>query len=404
MTKAGCRRFVKNRTEKQSLRGFTLVEFSVVMLISGLLLAAGMHAYKIYMTDKYQRVIYEKMDVLNSSFSVYSSVTQRYPCPSDPTIPTDSVNAGREDCAAAWALAPGTCTPSGGICRVDGARTTEALGLPTLDPVFIGGVPYKTIRETTTDETKSVLLASLLDTLDPWGYQMSYAVTASQTNALTFNSSYGAIDIRTEAGVSLIQPVGSAHFVIVSHGENHKGAYTQHGRRPFPCTAGTADFENCNNSSTFVSGLRNLGATGAYFDDVIIQRSYTMSELWKFGDTASVMYNANPGNVGVGVPAPTQKLDVNGNLRATKVRSNTLCDRGGANCWSPERIGGSGMVCAAASGTGRVRIMRGISQAQVESHCAEVVLPTVTRNQYCDPDKYVVGFTSTGTIICEAAF
>ncbi|MFN7113942.1 MAG: prepilin-type N-terminal cleavage/methylation domain-containing protein [Alphaproteobacteria bacterium] len=403
MTKTDCQsRSTKRPIGVRAASGFTLVEFAVVMLISGLIMAAAIHGYKVYLMDKYQRAVYDKLDVLNSSFSVFSSVMQRYPCPSDPTIPTDSPQAGIEDCAAAWALDPGDCTPSGGICRVDGARNTAALGLPTLDPVFIGGIPYKTIRETTSAATQSIQLASLVDTLDPWGFQMSYAVTASQTGTMTFNSSYGAIDIQTEAGVSLIQPVGSAHFVLVSHGENHKGAYNQQGRMPFPCTAGTADAENCNRTSTFVSGLRNLGAGPLYFDDVILQRSYTMSELWKFGDTANIMYNANAGNVGVGLSDPTQKLDINGNLRTTNLRTNELCDRGGANCWGPEKIGGSGMSCGPPSGPGKVMIMRGIRAAEVAPLCFEIDLPTVMNNQRCpNPGEYVVGFTAAGNIVCE---
>ncbi|MDP2205192.1 MAG: prepilin-type N-terminal cleavage/methylation domain-containing protein [Alphaproteobacteria bacterium] len=403
MTETDCQgRTTKNRIAARAVSGFTLVEFAVVMLISGLIMAAAVHGYKVYLMDKYQRAVYDKLAVLNSSFSVFSSVMQRYPCPSDPTLPSDSAQAGIENCAAAWALAPGDCTASGGICRVDGARNTAALGLPSLDPVFTGGIPYKTIRETTSAATQSIQLASLVDTLDPWGFQMSYAVTASQTDTMTFNSSYGAIDIQTEAGVSLIQPIGSAHFVLVSHGENHKGAYNQQGRMPFPCTAGTADVENCNRTSTFVSGLRNLGAGAMYFDDVILQRSYTMSELWKFGDTANVMYNANAGNVGVGLTEPTQKLDINGNIRSTNLRTDEFCDRGGANCWGPEKIGGSGMSCGPPSAPGKVMIMRGIRGAEVAPLCFEIDLPTVMNNQRCaNPGEYVVGFTSAGNIICE---
>lgn len=389
-------------------RGFTLVEFAIVMLISGLLMVAAMHMYKVYLQDKQLRAVYDKLDVLNSSFSVYASATNRYPCPSDPTLPVDNPNAGVENCAAALALTPGTCTPGGGICRVDGGRNTPALGLPTPDPVFIGGIPYKTLREGVANP--SLQIAALDDTVDPWGFQMTYAVSGSMTNALTFNSNYGAIDVRIERTdpltgelIPLVQPVSSVHFVVVSHGENHKGAYNQQGIMSFPCTNDTADAENCNRSNAlFISGLRSLGAGAGYYDDVILQRSYTMSELWKFGDTADIMYNANPGNVGVGTANPTEKLDINGTLRTTNVRTNSICDRGNANCWGPEKLGGSGMSCGAASSPTRVRIMRGIRAGEVEPLCVEIDLPAVLNNQICaNPGEYVVGFTAAGSIICE---
>lgn len=387
--------------KRKRSEGFTLVEFAIVMLISGLILMAIMQAYKVFVQDKYQRAVYDKLDVLNSSFSVYASATNRYPCPSDQTLPVDSEDAGIEDCAAAWALAPGTCIPSGGICRVDGARNTPALGLPSLDPVFIGGIPYKTLREGVAKP--SLQMAALIDTMDPWGFQMTYGVTASQTDAMTFDSNYGAIDIQTEAGVSLIQPVGSAHFVVVSHGENSMGAFNGQGQRSFPCVAGTADFGNCDRAdATFISGLRNMGDGANYYDDVILQRSYSMSELWKFGDTVNIMYNANPGNVGVGLANPTEKLDINGNLRSTNVRAPEMCDRGGANCWDAAKLGGTGMSCGPASAAGKVKIMRGIRAGEVDPLCVEIDLPTVLNNQRCmNAGEYVVGFTAAGNIICE---
>jgi prepilin-type N-terminal cleavage/methylation domain-containing protein len=399
MTKAGCRRFVKNRPAKQELQGFTLVEFAVVMLISGFILAAAMHAYKVYLVDKNQRAVYDKLDTLNTSFSVFTGRERRYPCPSDASLSVNDINAGIEQCAVAWALAPNTCTPSRGICRVDGSHSTPATAIPSPDPVFIGGVPYKTIRQFADPSLK---MASLMDILDPWGFQMTYAVSATQTDTILFNSSYGVIDVQTEAGVSLIRPPGTAHFILISHGENHKGAFNQQGRIPFPCTTGTDDAENCDRTNAvFVAGLRNMGQGPRYYDDVILQKSYVMSELWRFADGGATMYNNNAGNVGLGISEPTQKLDVSGDVRATSLMSNTICDQTGQNCWSPAKLGGAGMSCGPASAPGRVRVMRGISQGEVEPLCAEIDVPTILNNQRCTGEgEYAVGFTYAGYLIC----
>lgn len=396
-------RLVKNSKQTNRIAGFTLVEFAIVMLMSGMILAAIIQAYKVYLADRYQREIYANMDVLNSSISVFASVQRRYPCPSDLSLPIDDPESGVENCAAAQALAVGDCTANGGICRVNGARTTPALGLVTPDPVYIGGFPYKTIRNFVSTNLQSVRLASSKDAIDPWGFQLTYAVSASQTDAGTYNTSYGAIDVQTEGGTSLIQPVGSAHFVLVSHGENHKGAFNALGRVAVACAAGTVDQENCDRTNaTFIAGLRAMAAGAAYYDDVLLQRSFTMSELWRFGDTTSTIYNVNPGNVGVGTASPEQKLDINGNLRTSTVNASSLCDRGMENCWGPEKLGGSGMRCSTTAVPGRTRIMQGIRQAEVDPLCTEVSLPTVMANQKCaNPGQYVVGFTASGSIICQ---
>lgn len=407
MTKAGCRRFSKNRFANENLRGFTLVEFSIVMLISGLILAAAMHAYKVYLVDKNQRIVYEKLDTLNTSFSVFSgSLQRRYPCPADASLPINHIDAGVEQCAVAWALPPNTCTARRGICRVDGNHSTGAMG-PDLDPVFIGAVPYKTLRsagDATFNVTAALKLASVTDTLDPWGFQITYAVSATQTDALMFNSSYGVIDVRTEAGPSLIQPPGSAHFILISHGENHKGAFNQYGQIKVPCTAGTDDAQNCDRTNAiFTAGLRNMGQGPRYYDDVILQKSYVMSELWRFSDGGATMFNNNPGNVGLGISEPTQKLDVSGDVRGTALMSNAICDQMGQNCWEPRKLGGSGMACGPASAPGRIRVMRGIGEGDVAHLCDEVAAPRILNGQNCshEPGSYVVGFTYSGALICE---
>lgn len=418
----------------RSAKGFTLIEFTIVMLISGLLMAAIIQGYRLYLQEKNVREVYAKIDSINGAISGFLSAVKRYPCPADPTLPVNHPQAGLERCDLANALADNTCTPSGGICRVDGARPIAATGTVSQNPVFVGGVPYRTIKTGIEERAAAICYfvvdgkyagnteaqcsahgddvyypnratfesTSLQDILDPWGFQMTYAVTASQTDITSFDTSFGTIDVKTERGISIVQPEGSVHFVVIAHGENHKGAYNGQGQMPFACTNGTADAQNCKKTSSFISGLRNLGEESNYFDDVLLQKSYSMSELWRFeGDDGSVIYNVNPGNVGIGTADPVAKLDVNGTMRTGQVRTDLICDRGGGNCWQIDKLAGAGMKCPDASLPSKVSIMRGIGQADVVPYCAEIDKPRIKPGQVCPADQFVTAISASGDIECK---
>lgn len=415
-------------------RGFTLVEFAVVLFISGLLMAALIQAYNLYLQEKNIREIYAKLDTINGAISSFQSAARRYPCPADPTLPVDHPEAGLERCDLAFGLSANTCTPSGGICRVDGAREIAAIGNETLNPVFIGGLPYRTIKTGIEEAAEAVCFlketgkvptdpcaslgddvyypnrasfeaVSMTDVLDPWGFQMTYAVTASQTDKMTFDTSFGAVGVVTEHGNSIVDPPGSVHYVVIAHGENHKGAYNGQGRIQYPCAAGTGDAQNCQKTSTFVSGLRNMGNSPNYFDDILLQKSYSMSELWRFeGDSGEIIYNVNSGNVGVGTAFPQQKMDVEGAMRADQMRTKLFCDSGGGNCWEIDKLAGAGMLCPAPSGPGKVYVMRGIGQAEVAPYCEEIDRPRLKPGQVCPADQFVYAIAKSGDILCRDPF
>jgi hypothetical protein len=251
---------------------------------------------------------------------------------------------------------------------------------------------------------------NMSDALDPWGYQIGYAVTESMTNAGLYaagQGQYGAIDVRTENGVSLLSPAGNANYVIIARGANHMGAYTPQGVRPVACVAGTVDFENCDVDSTFISGLRVMTAGANYNDDVVMYTSKTLSKIWEFAGVGSNdIFNLNVGNVGVGTTAnPTERLEVNGNISVSgtsELRTNLICDTNATNCWSPNLLGGpvgNGNQCAAAP-TGTVNVMTGITNGQITCTTVPLPLPAGFAGQQCTTaGQFVIGFSAAG-IIC----
>lgn len=406
-------------SEAYKNRGFTLLELAIVVIVSGFLLGTVTNLYLTYAaTNRYHSAV-EKLNVIHSSLDGYSIVSGRLPFPADPTLPASSPDAGCEcgscrDTAAACntlLLMPFGCSPSGGICKAPGARSTAVNPNPGAgnDPVYSGAVPYKTIRG-----TKSGVLSDTVamnDTLDPWSYQAGYAVSSAATNAMTYRQGvYGAIDVATENGIELTDPAGAVNFIIISYGDNHMGAYSAAGKKNKPCVAGTMDYANCNHGSKFVSGLRSLGSNKSYFDDIVQYSLPTRPKLWDFTAVGSNnIHNLNSGNVGIGVPqgkSAEQMLEVDGTINIANnggAYAASICNLAGANCWKPNLLAGpqkgtnpSGNLCTPVGG---MSVATGLSNGKV--NCKTLPLLTVAQNQACPAGHFVIGFSATSGLLCQ---
>lgn len=508
-------------------KGFTLIELCIVMMISGLMAAAGFSAYAAYIKDRKAHDAYDRQKVLASSLSNYVTKRSRLPCPADPLLPFTDPNAGRELpdippaslCSNLKLAADGTCIrfdgtaapPGMGICKTSG-RDTSVDPDTFPDPVLIGGVPYVSIKEgvgfasgaaltpgndstlpapppkeclvsapgplaaipgirentnpppsvstdplpagtpTYCDIDSNGILdagvdlptssasfddATLQSVLDPYGYQMSYAVTGALTNTATAHNSYGAIDVRTENGLPLVRPVASAHYVVVSHGDDHIGAYNMQGNMPYPCTTGNVNpqEDNCDGDSIFVEGLRSANALvpAQYYDDLVWHSVINISSLWDFVPNSIDIFNLNIGNVGVGTTAPVERLHVNGDIKANNIRQNLICDVNGVNCWSPDNIAGDpgvtdssgnplGSMCDTSTyppAAGKMRVVVGIKNGKAICSTNNPADPDYVDdgsggNRFPDPDavtplvgtgncpanQYIKGFLSSGAPIC----
>lgn len=494
-----------------SIRGFTIIELSVVMVLSGLMMALSFSAYSLYIKTERAKESYEKQKAIATSLSNYSTKAGRLPCPADPSLPVTDANAGRELpdvapanlCTTLKLAADGTCmyfdgtiAPAGrGICKTSGRDTAvDPDALP--DPVLIGAIPYVSIKEgiglsqgaifssgndstlpapppkecvvvTTTlaaipgqrentppaaptDDLAygtptycdvnsdgvmdagvraETIMATFNDitlksVLDPYNFQMIYAVTGALTSKTTAHNSYGAIDIITEDGIGLVRPAGSAHYVIVAAGDNHMGAYNTAGIVPFPCTTGnqTVDEQNCDGNATFVQGLRSVNtstpaARAAYFDDTVWQSVINISSLWEFVDGSPDIFNLNIGNVGVGTGTPSERLQVVGNLRAETARQDLICDTGGSNCWNPDDLASpTGTVCNTTTypvPAGRMRVVVGIKNGRVKCSSSSPADPDydplypdpprvtpILGAPTCPAGQFMKGFAAGGAPIC----
>ena len=235
--------------------GFTLVEMAVVLVIISLILGtvlglanAQIQASKINSTKQKQQAI--KLALIN-----FISRNNRLPCPAVATIARGTAGYGVE--------APTGCT-----------------GTTLNSPVATGIVPWSTLG--ITDENAS----------DGYYNRFTYQVVvdATRTNEQTIVGLKGAISMHQGAPATLRSaPTGnqsndcqigtstynpcSAVVVIMSHGVNGNGAYTENGiRKALP--TGDDEAENTNDDSKFVVKENSDNQDNPY-DDIVLPLSTT---------------------------------------------------------------------------------------------------------------------------------
>lgn len=388
--------------------GFTLIEFSIVMVLSGILMSGMLQLYSIYLKKTKSSLTYERVTLVKASITSFYGLEKRYPCPADPSLDLSDPAFGLEDCALIPAIVPdGTC--NGANCKVAGARDTEADADADPDPVLVGGIPFKTIANRITSSLVSgdrwIKFAALGDIQDGWGQQMTYVVTGYLAQAATFEAAHGAVAIRKEDGGTLVRPENGAHYALVSHGGNWSGAYNIHGKQSVACPAAGTEAENCDGDSTFISGLHSESAGSLYYDDFVSFESYVLSSIWDYSDVAGYeddIYNLNGGNIGVGLSAPQEKLDVFGNVMADEVHAPQICDSAGTNCFPADILGGpTGIVCPAGSAANTIRLATGIANNNVVCS-GDLPLPSGFAGQSCPSGQYMSGVNSMGSIVCQS--
>lgn len=229
---------------RKNLSGFTLVEMAMVlaiaaMLLGGLLptLSAQREAQRIKETRKL-------LDEIQQALIGYAIINGRLPCPADPAIATGAANAGVE-------------AVTGTACS--NVANNAAAGV----------LPWATLG---VDET------------DAWGNRYTYRVTAIFADAVSANTfgggctpnpaptlssfalcSSGNLDVRSAAsgGTSVAIDVPA---VVISHGKNAAGAYTQSGAQ-LSVSSDSDEQENSDGSAdnNYVSHTPTPG-----FDDQVV--------------------------------------------------------------------------------------------------------------------------------------
>lgn len=407
------------RTGK-SVRGFTLVEFGIVMLIMGLLMGAILQFFNSYRVQQSLKTTNDNITSDASMISLFRGLAGgRYPCPADPSLPQTDLKYGKENCSLSGQPV-GTCTGAGntGVCKVEDPAT----GRTALTGMF----PFKTINENPAVE---LTYAEGQQVYDGWGRRLTYMVTEAMTSPGTFEDRLGAIVSNDEQGINTA--IDGIHYALISHGANGYGAYNSDGKVVVACSdprVSVLEQENCNADAIIVKPmLRSYAAGPNEMDDIVDYRVQIDSALWDANDCVSpfggkCLHNTNPGFVGIGVPsgAPlANSLEVdNGDVHAVSVISDLICDNSN-NCFPAAAIAGSstdvthpgGMVCPQTGlAAGEVRVATGIKNGA--PICNKIITPTVTiptgTARSCPvvggKQQLLVGFTPAGALKCASVY
>jgi prepilin-type N-terminal cleavage/methylation domain-containing protein len=220
-------------TDKHGMRGFSLLEVAVVMLIIVLLLGSILVPLSTQVEQKQVNDTQRTMDEIREALIGYAVSNGYLPCPAI------SATNGLEDRTG------GTCT--------GGKRQ--------------GYIPWQTLG---------------ISSSDAWGHLYRYSVTLTYANSTTLFSLTTTPDItiqtRNAAGVlTTLTTANSVSAVIISHGKNGYGSVNTNGTAqalPVNWPASNTD-ENTNATGTtsFVSRVaqaENTTGTGGEFDDVLV--------------------------------------------------------------------------------------------------------------------------------------
>ena len=227
--------------------GYTLIEMAIAIIIFGAVIAVAMPLYERW--KEKSKIDDTKTTTLEieRAMESFRSVRGRYPCPARYTAAPGDVDYGTETTCSTTALAPGSCI--NGLCYEKSERTVDlysrdATGKKvktTVTPLVIrGSVPFRALG---LPERKSI---------DEYGGRYSYAVTQPLTDKAKYNVNAGGISVvdgNEPSANSLVEPKGSAHYFIFSHGPDNIGAYSSYGVLISECKGPMLDNENCNTNS-----------------------------------------------------------------------------------------------------------------------------------------------------------
>ena len=221
-------------------QGFTLVEMAIVLMIVGLLLGGLLVPLSAQMEQRNVTETRKQLDEIQQALMGFAITTGRLPQPSCGTIPTGQINAGTELSAA------------------------SAVAIACTNDLYV--LPWATLGVSETDA---------------WGNRYTYRVTSIFSDAIgtTFGCatpappqasfalcSVGDLYVYSAASGVAATVSSNVPAVIISHGKNGAGAYTQQGiKLPVGNDLDEQDNSDGNTNNKYVSHTPT-----PTFDDLVI--------------------------------------------------------------------------------------------------------------------------------------
>ncbi len=251
--------------------GFSLVEMAIVLLITGILMSAGLSLLTLKMEAAYQDVTRKNQEVIKQALINYLGKNRRLPCPAyDAT--------GKEDRNTAATTPP--CNRYSGIVPYSELGLDRSIALDGWEN-FISYV------------VTPISIAAALPAATPpytvaWLYSFKYG--ASQTNSITPTSSTafwpststGGIKVTDGGTTTIADPALATGAVVtlISYGKNGYGAINVKNTQNDFSAAGTDEKQNAD-ATKLVSGTPSTALVikrdatdattgGGAFDDIVM--------------------------------------------------------------------------------------------------------------------------------------
>lgn len=219
------------------LHGFTLIELAMVLMIVGLLLGGLLVPLSAQMDQRRVTDTQKSLEEIKEALVGYAVINGQLPCPAAPTIATGQANAG--------------------VARTPPCTSGNATGV----------LPWATLGVAETDA---------------WGNRFTYRVTSDFADAIGSPTYGGCTPATTPTQASFALCSNGSYTVlsaasggtniatnvpaiIISHGKNGAGAYTQQGSQ---LSIGSNADEQENSDGTADSNYVSHTATPSFDDQV----------------------------------------------------------------------------------------------------------------------------------------
>lgn len=334
----------KHPSQRLSEKGFSLLEVAFALMLVGILLVPIIKSYDYYIQNRANTVTSSATKMVTTALMKYVAKHGHYPFPATRNIPQGTAGFGVPAVkpGAGWPACTATSTA---VCRTNtnGSTTVTAANRFVLIgdvPLTALGIPYRA-------------------TLDGYGNKLTYIVTETMTPGGAYSETGGAVEVINSANAAFYAGTTQrAHYAVISHGKDARGAYSLGGTLIAPCAtvATSTDFENCNGDARVRNNFnaavgrpdRFSGNTAQRFDDAVEVSNVSSSGIWSNEpSTASIRTNLG-GNIFLGpVTGPTatmcpypcvprSRVQVQGDVRADTIETVRLCNRDSAPCTSLE--------------------------------------------------------------------
>jgi type II secretory pathway pseudopilin PulG len=399
----------------KKIKGYTLIETAMVLVVAGMMIGTLASVYTLYIKDKDHRETNAAVESATKALIAYASMYGKYPCPSQPNIGRGQPGHGMELCAPNNDIlnpisAAGNCFEysTSADTLTEGLCVEESTAPVTDKRILRGSIPFKALN---IPENQ---------TIDQYGYKISYAVTYSMTNKDTFSlqsGESGAVLLVDDNDNVITGGTDGAHFYVFSSGKNGAGAYTREGILSSACPASPAqENENCDilsGDGIYRHALKSEREGSTFFDDQGSYYARLNIQHWEYLDENSDdIVHKLPGKLIIGAPIASDittasKVDVSGAVYVDGgvLLSDQICDKTAGHadtnpaCFTSEMIAGKtvdgkGLLCPRDDIDGVGQYMVGIQNGRVI--CEDEIYVS------CAGGTFVKEIKTDGTVVCSA--